>query len=650
MIFRNWVLQNFPFLEDDFDALTDYELFCKMVEYMKESLEQIKGFQNEINILSSKLDEFQHYFDNLDVQEEINNKLDEMAESGELSDIIAQYLGLAGVLVFDTVSNMKTAENLVNGSIAKTLGYSSIQDNGGGYYKIRTITNDDTVDESFIIALDDNTLIAELIIPTILNISTLGVTENTDISTILQRAIDKTNIMEINLLGKSFEIDDTIELKSNFKIKNGVLTCVELTNSFECTEIENFTIDNIEFDGNNTSQRGIYLSLCNNFVISNCKFHDFEILTGTSCGINPHSCKFGLITNCEAYDIGNETVGDDHYEPRGFVIENSTNMRIDRCYIHDIYTPGNHGDGIHFDSPINRELSKNIVTNTVIEDCIYRGVKIQQRGIVIDNCKIIEGTNDRTLQQSAIAIYDSDIIIKNNYISQKCDCAITIGSTSDVTSVANNITIQNNTFDFKNSVYYGVITLSNLHDMTENLNIIGNNFNITDTNKKPYSIQLLGKFNRINIVDNMFKGGEVFVMVKKATGATSQSKNNLVVCNNSGTTKQSLVIFDDNAEISNGTITGNTCYYDTPLQFVSGQNSVRASDVTLYKTFKIGNNHISSSDNSIFFYDGPRSIGGTSSRPSTAVINGFQYFDTTLHQIVIYYNGSWYLPDGTVSS
>ena len=32
----NYILQNFPFLENDFDALTDYELFSKMVGYVKE--------------------------------------------------------------------------------------------------------------------------------------------------------------------------------------------------------------------------------------------------------------------------------------------------------------------------------------------------------------------------------------------------------------------------------------------------------------------------------------------------------------------------------------------------------------------------------------------------------------------------------------
>ena len=74
------------------------------------------------------------YFDNLDVQEEINNKLDEMAESGELTDIIAQYLELAGVLAYDTINDMKVAENLANGSICKTLGYSDIQDKNGSFY------------------------------------------------------------------------------------------------------------------------------------------------------------------------------------------------------------------------------------------------------------------------------------------------------------------------------------------------------------------------------------------------------------------------------------------------------------------------------------------------------------------------------------
>lgn len=32
---KNFGLQNFPFLEDDFDATTDYKLFSKMVGYVE---------------------------------------------------------------------------------------------------------------------------------------------------------------------------------------------------------------------------------------------------------------------------------------------------------------------------------------------------------------------------------------------------------------------------------------------------------------------------------------------------------------------------------------------------------------------------------------------------------------------------------------
>lgn len=650
MIFRNFVLKNFPFLEDDFDALTDYELFCKMVEYMKKSLEHIESYDSQFVDFNNRLSAMENYFNNLDVQEEINNKLDEMAENGELTDIIAQYLGLAGLLTFNNVDDMKTANNLVNGSITKTLGYSTIQDNGGGYYKIRNITNDDVVDDVFIISLYNENLVAELIIPTKININLLGGTEDTDISDILQSAINKDNIEEIDLLNNSYLITNTITLKSNFLIKNGNITSDEISNIFEGTNLNNIIIDNIEFNGNNTCKKGIYLTNINNFKITNCKFHDFEVLNASSCGINTHSCKFGLISNCEAYDIGNNSTGTDSYEPRGFIIENSTNIEINKCYVHDIFTTDNHGDGIQFLSPVNRDISKNIVRDSVIQDCIYRGLKLQQRGVIIDNCKIIEGTNDRTLQQSAIAVYDSDITIQNSYISQKCNLAITIGTSTDITTVANNVTIQNNIFIFKNSVSYGVIAVPNLATMVENLNIINNKFDILDESKKPFCVHLLGKFNNVNVANNVYKGGETFLKVQKASNDNEQNKQNLIVIGNTGTNKQSLVTFDENVVITNGSITGNNAYYDTPLDFVSGQNSVRVFDVTLYKTFKIGNNHISSSNSGIYFYDGARNIGATTARPTTAVNNGFQFFDTTLHQIVTFYNNNWYLPDGTISS
>lgn len=154
MIFRNWVLQNFPFLEDDFDALTDYELFSKMMEYVKKQVDD-----NEV--LKKKIEDLENYVYNLNLQDEVNNKLDEMAEDGTLADIIAQYVNVQSVLAYNTIADLKTATNIINGSIVKTLGYTTYNDGNGAFYKVRNVTTSDVIDEINIIALHDVLLVAE---------------------------------------------------------------------------------------------------------------------------------------------------------------------------------------------------------------------------------------------------------------------------------------------------------------------------------------------------------------------------------------------------------------------------------------------------------------------------------------------------------
>lgn len=93
------------------------------------------------------------YFDNLDVQEEINNKLDDMADDGTLQEIIGSYLDASAVWCFDSVSDMKESTNLVNGSYAKTAGYYGINDGGNAFY---TVTNESlTANDGDIISLDN---------------------------------------------------------------------------------------------------------------------------------------------------------------------------------------------------------------------------------------------------------------------------------------------------------------------------------------------------------------------------------------------------------------------------------------------------------------------------------------------------------------
>ena len=166
--FKWFVLENFPFIEADFDALTEWQLFCKLGKEINKIIdsqnivgEQAENLTNAFNNLKNYVD---NYFNNLDVQDEINNKLNQMAESGQLTDIIAQYLQLAGLLCFNTKADLKNAENLIDGSFAKTFGNLTYNDGYGNYYKIRKIRNTDVIDDINIIALtNDIDLVAELI-------------------------------------------------------------------------------------------------------------------------------------------------------------------------------------------------------------------------------------------------------------------------------------------------------------------------------------------------------------------------------------------------------------------------------------------------------------------------------------------------------
>ena len=116
--FKWFVLENFPFIEADFDALTEYQLFCKLGKEINKIIdsqnivgEQAENLTNAFNNLKNYVD---NYFDNLDVQDEINNKLNEMAESGKLAEIINQEIfGELNNRVLQNTNKITTLNNQV---------------------------------------------------------------------------------------------------------------------------------------------------------------------------------------------------------------------------------------------------------------------------------------------------------------------------------------------------------------------------------------------------------------------------------------------------------------------------------------------------------------------------------------------------------
>ena len=153
-------LTNFPYIEADFDALTNYELLSKVVEYLNEVIanenEQNETILELYNSFVSLKNYVDNYFDNLDVQDEINHKLDEMVEDGVLEQIIEQYINSTAVFCYDTINDLKSATNLIKGSYVKLLGNTTLNDGACQLFYVDDVTGSEVDGKNDVIVISDS--------------------------------------------------------------------------------------------------------------------------------------------------------------------------------------------------------------------------------------------------------------------------------------------------------------------------------------------------------------------------------------------------------------------------------------------------------------------------------------------------------------
>ena len=91
--FRFWCQKVLPLVYDD--SLSYFELLCKVVDYLNKTMEDVGTLEGDVTALHEAYVKLQSwvndYFSTLDVQEEINKKLDQMANNGTLNILLQMH-------------------------------------------------------------------------------------------------------------------------------------------------------------------------------------------------------------------------------------------------------------------------------------------------------------------------------------------------------------------------------------------------------------------------------------------------------------------------------------------------------------------------------------------------------------------------------
>lgn len=398
--FVKFVCANVPMVFDD--SLSYYEALCALWKYVQGMTDVINNnatLEEEYIEKFNELKEFvDNYFANLDVQEEINNKLNAMVEDGTLQEIIDAYIQANVAWTFDSVSDMQSATNLIAGSFAQTVGFYAPNDGGEALYFIREAGESETADGSLTIEVGDD-LIAELVIGQKVNAKQLGckTDKSADCSAIIQNAIDNLDNVTIYFPHGAYLMNSAITSKSGIDYE-GMFKFV--------------------YDG--LSDEGLFFNGTNGFT--NCRNNTFD----------------GMLLQCESYDGTKNMTNNAGILCSGFtIIRNSSIVNfyagINAYYKHIIVTDSYlHGNGGAIYDPVDSRIS-----NCTINANHRSGIVLEAgaNDNIISNNKI--EWNEMYGITTAGAVHDC--VIESNILDRNSKAGISISNNSTKNIITNNI-------------------------------------------------------------------------------------------------------------------------------------------------------------------------------------------------------------------
>lgn len=406
--FKLWIANQFPYIETDFDAITNYELLQAVIKYLNTIIENENNVESNVTALYNAFvnlrDYVTNYFDNLDVQEEINNKLDEMVEDGTLQEIITEYIKLNSIIAFNTVADLKNATNLIEGSFAETYGFYSVNDGGSAKYKIRKLVNTDVVDNALLIALNnDLTLVAELIIDKKLNVKQIGAHGDgtADDTTAIQNALntDKDLYFPMGTYLLSNSLNITGKSNWNFDCK---LARIEYTGNDYAFIFSHIISSNLDFGviiannggcisfiGDSSSNNSQYVNI--SFIYFGARTNCINAICTGDSWLNDFRIKNGRLGSGEngVYLLHNSSLGLSHWTFTELGVEG-----VNQGFLFEVGSYASENDRyITALSFIECRTQESVHTIKTIGK-VLKGLIIQSRYMKTDQFDLSEDTND----------------------------------------------------------------------------------------------------------------------------------------------------------------------------------------------------------------------------------------------------------------
>ena len=429
-----------------------------------------------------------NYFKNLDIQEEISIKLDEMVEDGTLQQIMNKFLTNC-FITFNTVQDMKNYQFFIPGTKIKTLGFYEINDGGNAEYVVKSNL---TPNEMSIFQLQNN-LFAELInanSSSFLDVRKLGAKgdDNFDNSDIIIFA--NSFNMPIILKNGTYKLTKSLIMTQSIIGENAILKMYGATGyrdsnhiTLQYNNVKNKYIKNLEINGGWDSSTlsigqefdpGIDLCGCENILIDNCYIHDCigDCITVRSFNNNNSlfPCKNINILNNKLINAWRNCIS----------IVSCIGCLIENNFVNQV---------------------SGFLTSIDIEPNLNDFEKVENLTI---NNNIIENNSNSPLGNTMMAInlYDPNRKFKNiKILNNKIYNKNFYGIYSDVNSDIDLIVISNNII---NSDYGIPLRLRNFQKGIISNNTIYQNCNLNEipTPLQGAGIEMYGK--KLNCTDNIF--------------------------------------------------------------------------------------------------------------------------------------------------